>query len=108
MPSRISLQADDLWGRIAWGFSWERDHAGVKPEIEHILAQPNFFEVLSERALPALPWIVSEIERLDLPMELALIPVIESMLDPGPTQEPACGGTVANQSCDRQPLRAGG
>ena len=80
--ANILGKPDDLWGRIAWGFSWERDHSGVKPEIEHILAQPNFFEVLSERALPALPWIVSEIERLDLPMELALIPVIESMLDP--------------------------
>lgn len=80
--AHILGKPDDLWGRIAWGFSWSRDHPGVKAEIEHILTQPNFFEVLSERALPALPWILAEIERLDLPMELALIPVIESMLDP--------------------------
>jgi len=72
----------DLWGRIAWGLTWERNHPAIKPEIEHILSQPNFFNLLSDRALPGLAWIVSEIERLELPMELALIPVIESMLDP--------------------------
>lgn len=73
---------DDLWGRMAWGFTWDRQNHVVHQEIERIVKQPGFFDLLSERALPALPWIISEIERLKLPMELALVPIVESMLDP--------------------------
>lgn len=73
---------DDLWGRIAHDLHWRKDHPLVARERDHILAQPGFFDTLSERAHPVLPWIVSEIEARGLPLELSLIPVIESMLDP--------------------------
>ena len=85
VPESIRLvlgRPDDLWGKIAWGLEWQHDDALVEAERAKILAQPGFFDVLSERAFPALPWIISEIERRELPMELALVPVIESMLDP--------------------------
>jgi len=79
---RVIDRPDDLWGYLAWGFSWQHDDPDVDRERARILQQPQFFEVLSERANPGLAWIVQEIERRDLPLELALIPIIESMLDP--------------------------
>jgi len=73
---------DDLWGRIAWDVEWRVDDALIAEERAKLLGEANFFELLSTRAVPALPYIVAEIERLKLPMELALVPIIESMLDP--------------------------
>lgn len=79
---RLRQTPTDIWGRIAHGLSWQHDGPLVTREREHFLAQPRLFEVLSERAQPALGWIVNEIETRGLPLELALVPVIESMLDP--------------------------
>lgn len=79
---RVIDRPDDLWGYLAWGFSWQHDGSDVDRERARILQQAQFFDVLSERANPGLAWIVREIEQRDLPLELALIPIIESMLDP--------------------------
>ncbi len=79
---RVIDRPDDIWGYLAWGFSWQYDGADVDRERARILQQAQFFDVLSERANPGLAWIVREIEQRDLPLELALIPIIESMLDP--------------------------
>ncbi len=78
----VLQRPDDLWGRIGYQLSWEHDDPAVVTERQRFLAQPRLFEVLSDRANPALAWIVQEIERRQLPMELVLVPVIESMLDP--------------------------
>ena len=70
VPESIRLELgrpDDLWGKIAWGLEWQHDDALVEAERAKILAQPDFFDVLSERAFPALPWIISEIERREQP-----------------------------------------
>lgn len=73
---------DDLWGQIGWHLSWDHSSLQIDRERARILQQPLFFQVLSERANPALAWIVKEVTRRQLPMELALIPIVESMLDP--------------------------
>ena len=85
VPPDIAAVAErptDLWRRIARGLSWEHDSPLIATERDRFLAQPRLFDVLSERAQPGLGWIVAEIEARGLPMELALVPIIESMLDP--------------------------
>jgi len=80
--AHLANRPDDVWGRIAHNLRWRTEHPLVSRERDHILAQAEFFDTLSERARPVLPWIAGEIEARGLPLELALIPVIESMLDP--------------------------
>ena len=73
---------DTLWARIGHGLTWASDRPEVTIERDHFLAQSRLFEVLSARANPGLAWIVQEVELRGLPMELAMVPIIESMLDP--------------------------
>ena len=43
---------------------------------------PQYFEQISKRAYWYLPYIVRELERRDLPYELAIIPIVESSFRP--------------------------
>lgn len=73
----------DLWQRIRQELSWEpvasRQVASAR---DNYLRQPDYLPVVSERASLYLYYIVEEVERRDLPMEIALLPLVESTLDP--------------------------
>lgn len=75
---------DDLWDRIAAGFDLEAyySHASVLRQVERYHANQRLFNQVSERAGPYLFWIVEELEKRGLPLELALIPVVESVYNP--------------------------
>lgn len=72
-----------LWEYLAKRSQWTLP---ARPEVlaarEYWLTQPQLFSLLSERATPQLQYIVAEIERRELPIELALLPIIESSLNP--------------------------
>lgn len=79
----IAVLPTDLWALIGSNISWQ----AAAPERmvrarEAFLAQPQLVEVLSDRAEPFLQYVVAEVQARGLPMELALVPVVESMLDP--------------------------
>jgi len=80
--NHVLLRPDDLWGGIAYDLSWNYEHPTIDAERTLWLSQPFLQETLSERAPVLLQWITAEIRRRQLPMELALVPVVESMLDP--------------------------
>lgn len=71
----------DLWGRMRQGF--------VLPPLEHPLverhqrrfADIDYFEQRATRIRLLLPVIVQAIEERGLPMELALVPLVESALN---------------------------
>lgn len=72
-----------LWAVMAAELSWPiPDNPRVSRERQGFLDQPQLVAVLGERAEPALQAVVADIRTRDLPMELALVPVVESMLDP--------------------------
>lgn len=89
-------------GRLAGGDLWMRVRAGMRLDlhadsrIDNTLASfkrdPRYLEKMSERASPYLPQIVSEIERRGLPMELALLPHVESRYNPSATSPKAAAG----------------
>jgi len=54
----------------------------VQAELEWFVRNPEYLERVFTRAQRYLPHIVSELERRDLPMELALLPIVESAFDP--------------------------
>jgi len=80
---RADATPDDLWQRMREGLSWQRiDNARVAEARRHYLAQPEYFDEIAGRANFYLYHIVDEVERRDLPMEIALLPLVESTLDP--------------------------
>jgi len=78
------IHYDDLWKRIRDGFQLHDhySHPNVARYIQNYSAQQHYFDLLQDRASPFLFEIVEEIERRGLPMEFALLPMIESTYDP--------------------------
>lgn len=85
-PQLIALHRppNDLWERIRRELTWQDavEHTAIDRARRNILRQPRYLPVVSERAELYLHHIVEEVSRRDLPMELALVPLVESMLNP--------------------------
>ncbi|MGB0722107.1 MAG: LysM peptidoglycan-binding domain-containing protein [Gammaproteobacteria bacterium] len=73
----------DLWQRIRDGLSLKgHTHTRIDQELAWFQSHPDYMERVSRRAEPFLHLIVEEVERRGLPMELALLPVVESGFQP--------------------------
>ena len=74
----------DLWDRIRDGFQLQAaySHPSVRKQIEEHTKNQQLFDLVSLRASPFLYFIVEEIEARGLPMELALLPIVESTYNP--------------------------
>ncbi|CAH9054290.1 Membrane-bound lytic murein transglycosylase D [Pseudoalteromonas sp. CIP111854] len=73
----------DLWLRISTKLSFANDpNERLKKRLNWYLSQPNYLVSVSKRASPYLYHIVEEIERRNLPMELVLLPFVESDFRP--------------------------
>ncbi|MBV5311637.1 transglycosylase SLT domain-containing protein [Chromatium okenii] len=83
----------DLWNRVRSGMRLDL-HADTR--IDSMLNQfrrdPRYLEKMSGKATPYLSTIVNEIERRGFPMELALLPHVESRYNPAATSPKAAGG----------------
>ena len=74
---------DDLWERIREQLSWQDiAHRKVDSAVDHYLDQPGYMPLVSERGSRYLYYIVEEVEKRGMPMEVALIPLVESTMDP--------------------------
>lgn len=73
----------DLWRRIGSKLTWQDvDNPRVDKAREAYLAQYNYLPLLSRRGSLYLYYIVEQVEKRNLPMELVLVPMVESTLDP--------------------------
>ena len=80
--SRIEAQAD-LWGRIRSGFRLaESDPALTRRHEEWFSGHPGYLERAIKRSRLYLYFIAEEVEKRGMPMEVALLPVIESAYNP--------------------------
>lgn len=76
-------EQDDVWKRIGMQLSIPvPDQKKVNYYRNWYLKHPNHLESVSRRAKPFLYLIVQKIEERNLPLELALLPVVESSFDP--------------------------
>jgi len=57
-------------------------NARVQAELDWFLKHPDYLDRVFTRAQRYLPYIVAELESRDLPMEIALLPIVESAFDP--------------------------
>jgi membrane-bound lytic murein transglycosylase D len=73
---------DDVWQRIRAQLTFANSsHPDVQQRIAWYLSHPNYMDEISRRAEPYLYYIVTEVEKRNLPIELALMPLIESDFD---------------------------
>ena len=73
----------NIWLKLAEGFSFEvPDNARIAKQRDYYLSHPTYLDQVSKRAEPFLWLIVEQIEKNDLPLELALLPLVESTFDP--------------------------
>lgn len=74
---------DDVWERIRYQLSID------VPQNRPVVAERNYYarhqaylDRISKRAEPYLYFIVEEVEKRQMPIEIALLPIVESAFDP--------------------------
>lgn len=84
-PTPLPQRPDDVWERIREGFQLQGE-IGVNPRIERqrlwYASRPAVIESAGKRSSPYLHFVVERLDERDMPMELALLPIIESSYNP--------------------------
>jgi membrane-bound lytic murein transglycosylase D len=82
-PTSFEYRTFDLWERMRAGFDIpDLDNEATLSSTKRYSAQPEYFERTLDRASRYLYHVVEELEKRGMPMELALLPFIESSFDP--------------------------
>ncbi len=69
----------DAWLRLQQGMQLTPIHNDrVNAQLEWFVEHPGYMQRVMERARPILPFVLDELEKRDLPSELALLPIVES------------------------------
>ena len=73
----------DLLAKLRQDFALEYEaNPRIDAERNWYVRHPGYLDRVFTRARRYLPWIRAELERRGLPMELALLPIVESAYDP--------------------------
>jgi membrane-bound lytic murein transglycosylase D len=79
----LTVDEVDLWGRIRKGFGIpDLDNALVTTQTAWYAARPDYIQRSTMRASHYLYHVVEELEKRNMPTELALLPFIESAFNP--------------------------
>jgi membrane-bound lytic murein transglycosylase D len=85
--------AGDLWQRIRDGYAMnDLNSRLIKRHEQWYAKHPDYMLRMTERARRYLFYIVEEVERRGMPMEIALLPMIESAFNPGANSVAAASG----------------
>ena len=80
---RLRSEYGDLWMRIQGGFELaDLDSPFVTKAEEWYAARPDYVARMIERSRRYLYYIVVEVEKRNMPLEIALLPMIESAYNP--------------------------
>jgi membrane-bound lytic murein transglycosylase D len=75
--------SDDLLTRLRYGFELEpQQNRRIEAELKWFVSHPDYLDRVFTRAQRYLPHITDELVRRGLPLELALLPIVESAYDP--------------------------
>ncbi len=73
----------NVWQRIPYGYGIRyEDNARIQSELRSYTRNPNYLNRVSQRAAPYLHHIVEELNHRNMPLELALLPIVESAYQP--------------------------
>jgi membrane-bound lytic murein transglycosylase D len=79
----LSAPYNNLWDRIRDGFEFDGiDSPLVIKHVRYYSERPDYVDRMMSRSSRYLFYIVEEVERRKMPMELALLPFIESAFNP--------------------------
>jgi membrane-bound lytic murein transglycosylase D len=82
-PDDVPLPDPDLWQRIRVGFQLDAlDSPLVMEHEEWYSSRPEYIKRFVDRGSLYLHYIVEQVEKRGMPMEVALLPVIESAFTP--------------------------
>ncbi len=83
-PPPTATDEADVWTVLRDGFALDhsQQQRSVANAVDALLQQPALAPNLELRARRYLAYVVQEVRRRTLPMELALLPIIESALNP--------------------------
>ncbi|MBI3773986.1 MAG: LysM peptidoglycan-binding domain-containing protein [Gammaproteobacteria bacterium] len=81
-PLAAQRSKDDLWQRIRNGFKLNHDHKKVAGDIAWFQRNQAYLDRTVDRAEPYLYMVVEEAERRHIPLEIALLPIVESAFQP--------------------------
>lgn len=81
VPAPIAIT--NAWERVSQGFTFEvPNKKRVINQRNWYLRHPSYMKRVSQRAEPFLYYIIEELENAGMPLELALLPIVESAFDP--------------------------
>jgi membrane-bound lytic murein transglycosylase D len=77
-------QDEDLWKAMRRGFALdhEPDHPRVRSEIASLCRYPNYLVSMNERLKLYMPHVFKSVSERGLPTEIALLPIVESAMNP--------------------------
>ena len=80
----LPKRPDDLWVRMQMGLGMDldQDHPRIQTELRWYKRNKSYFSRISSRAEPYLYFIIKEAETRQVPLELVLMPIVESAFDP--------------------------
>jgi membrane-bound lytic murein transglycosylase D len=79
----VTLPPGDLWERIRDGFALpEGGDKRVDAQLRWYASNQEYLDRVVTRAQPYFEFVVDELERRKMPLELALLPIVESAYDP--------------------------
>ncbi|GLX81105.1 lytic transglycosylase [Thalassotalea eurytherma] len=74
---------NDIWQRIRLGLTFPIDeNPRLQSQRNWYVKHPTYLDRVAKRAEPFLYYIVEELEKNDIPLEIALLPIVESAFDP--------------------------
>ncbi|MCC6206886.1 MAG: LysM peptidoglycan-binding domain-containing protein [Gammaproteobacteria bacterium] len=75
--------APDLWERVRSGYGIPRhDNPRVRAELEWYVRHPDYLDRTIDRSRPYLYVVVENLKERGMPMEIALLPIVESAYQP--------------------------
>lgn len=82
LPAEV-ITYDNLWDDIGSQLQFDiPDNSRVNAQKKWYLRHPNYMQRVSNRAEPFLYYITEQLKQANMPMELALLPIVESAFDP--------------------------
>lgn len=83
-PVEKTLPPVDIWDRLRRGFQLDRrvDDPRVKDYIAYFSRNEGYMARVTERARRYIFHVTDQLEEANLPLELALLPIVESAYDP--------------------------
>ncbi len=83
LAAELCEPPQDMWERIRAGMALpDHDHPGIRADLEWYAGHQGYLDRVVTRATPYLHLVVEAVEERNMPMEIVLLPVVESAFQP--------------------------